>query len=69
MELEKETYTKEEVKQLCSWLMNKCERDQARYIANEKFICEFMQYPFWKRWLFGREIMLVHLEKMLNAEY
>lgn len=69
MNLDKETYTKDEVRELCSWLITKCERDQARYIANEKFICDYLELPFWKRWFFGREIILNHLEKLLNDEY
>lgn len=68
MKLEKETYTKLEVKELVSWMMNKCERDQERYIANESFIVELMKMPRWKRWFFGRSMMLKHLNKTLMFE-
>ena len=68
MKFEKETYTKEEVKELVSWLINKCERDQERYITNESFIVELMKMPFWKRWFFGRSLMLKHLNKVLMTD-
>lgn len=68
MKLEKETYTREEVKEFVSWLMNKCERDQERYMADERFIMEYLEYPFWKRLFFGRQILLNHLNQTLMFE-
>lgn len=68
MKLEKETYSKEEVKELLEWFMKKCERDQARYIADEQFIMEFIKMPWWKRCFFGRKILNDHLWKMVFSE-
>lgn len=68
MKIEKETYTRDEVRELVSWLMNKCERDQERYMADERFIMEYLEYPFWKRLFFGRQILLNHLNQTLMIE-
>ena len=68
MKLDKESYTQEEVKKLLEWFMSKCERDQARYIANEQFIMEFIDLSWWKRAFFGRKLLNNHLYKMVFGE-
>jgi len=49
-----------------NWLMNKYEKSSDRYIADEKFIMEYIKLPFWKHVLFGKSMIKKHLEKMLK---
>jgi len=68
MKLEKETYTKEEVQKLCSWLMNKCVLDQERYIADEEFMIRFMKLPWWKRLFIGNRLINRHLYQVIMED-
>lgn len=63
--MDKNTYTKEEVAELLNCTFSKMKESQDRYITNEQFIMDYHQLPFWKRWLFGRDIILAHLQKMI----
>lgn len=64
----KETYTKEEVAKLLEWPIAKMGEYQQRYILTENFLFEYYDLPFWKRWFFGRDIILKHLSKMILNE-
>ncbi len=48
------------------WLMDAYEKSVDRYIADETFLMNYVQLPFWKRWLFGKKMVIKQLEKMLN---
>ena len=61
----KEIFTKEEVAKLLKWPISKMEEYQNRYIIHERFMMYYLELPFWKRWLFGRDIVLTHLQKMI----
>lgn len=67
MKIEKEIYTREEVKKLVSWLMNKCERDQERYIKDEEFLVELMTMNPLKRIFLSGKI-LKHLNEVLMTD-
>jgi len=66
--INKETYTKEEVAELLEWAVSKLNEAQTRYRANEDFLIDFHNLPFWKRWLFGRDIILKHLSDRIFNE-
>lgn len=64
----KETYTKEEVAELLEWTVSKLEENQRRYMENEEFLMDYFQLPFWKRWLFGQDIIIAHLKNVILNE-
>jgi hypothetical protein len=44
------------------WLLTKAERDQARYIAAERAIMDYLTFPLWKKIIHGPKFFLDFLD-------
>lgn len=47
-------------------LLTMAESFQNRYIENEEFLLAYVTLPWWKRILFGRRIILNHINDVLD---